>query len=112
FAVAVGSRATLTVGAQGTQPISYQWRKNGTEIAGATDSVLILNDFTFSDAGDYDVIVSNAAGTIQSDKASIIVNFAEVHTYSGITLLGTPGDKFSIESRGTLDSSHPWQCVT
>jgi hypothetical protein len=112
FAGTIGATATLAVGVQGTQPITYQWRKNGTGIDGATSSVLTLSNFSFSDAGEYDVVVSNAAGTIQSEKATVTVDFAEVHTYSGVTLNGTPGDKFLIESRDTLDPSAPWQSVT
>ncbi len=38
--VTAGQTATFNVAATGTAPLSYQWKKNGTAISGATSSVL------------------------------------------------------------------------
>ena len=56
--------AKLSVVSDGTPPLSYQWRKDGVLIPGAT-----LVGYTATVAGTYDVVVSNAAGSAISDKA-------------------------------------------
>jgi hypothetical protein len=111
FAATIGGAATLSVGAQGTDPLSYQWRKNGANIEGATSSSYTLQNVTFDNAGDYDVVVTNSAGSSTSGKATLSINFADVHTYSGITLRGAAGDKFLIEAQDQLNSES-WTTVT
>jgi hypothetical protein len=110
FAATVGGTATFTVGAQGAEPITYQWRMNGTDIAGATNSSLTLTNVSIASAGEYDVIVTNPAGTVTSAKAELSINFADVHTYAGVTLRGAVGDKFLIETRDK--NNDPWTTVT
>lgn len=70
---AAGSDVSLTVQATGTAPLSYQWRKDGQEIPGATAATLLLADVTIAAAGDYDVVVSNAAGSVTSAVATLSV---------------------------------------
>src|SRR5262249_25545164 len=57
--------------AQGQQPISYQWRRNGSLIAGATSSVFTLNNVQFADHGDYTVVLTNFYGSRNSTPASV-----------------------------------------
>ena len=68
-----GTSATFIVAATGTAPFSYQWRKNGADLVGATEATLTLNNVQPSDAGDYTVVVSNAAGAVMSDAATLTV---------------------------------------
>ncbi len=110
FAATIGGTATFTAGAQGAEPITYQWRMNGTNIAGATNSSLTLTNVTFETAGEYDVVITNPAGTVTSAPATLSINFAEVHTYAGITLRGAVGDKFLIEYQDK--NNDPWIIVT
>lgn len=57
--------ATLTVKAGGTPPLTYQWWKNGTvAVPGGTNQALTLGNVQAGDAGDYTVVVSNAAGSV------------------------------------------------
>ncbi len=70
----VGSPATFTVGAAGTQPLSYQWQFNGTNLSGATASSLVLANVQLADAGNYSVVISNLAGTVTSSNATLTVN--------------------------------------
>ncbi len=79
--VTVGSNATFTVTATGSQPLNYQWRFNGADIAGATGAGYTVADAQLSDAGDYSVVVANAAGTITSATATLTVNVNA--TFSG-----------------------------
>ena len=74
-AVAVGANASFSVGASGTAPLTYQWRKGATaltdggSIAGAATATLTLTGVTLADAGSYDVVVSNGVGTPATSTA-------------------------------------------
>lgn len=65
--------ATFTVTATGTSPLRYQWRKDGTNLAGKTYQSLTLNDLTTNQTGLYSVVVSNLAGSVASSNALLIV---------------------------------------
>ncbi len=69
-----GSQATFAVTASGTTPLSYQWRKGGVNILGATSSTYSIPSTFISDSGGYDVVVSNAVGTATSTLATLQVN--------------------------------------
>src|SRR5208282_5304049 len=56
--VTVGGTASFNVTASGTLPWSYQWSFNGTNIIGATNATLTLNNVQLSQAGNYAVLVS------------------------------------------------------
>jgi hypothetical protein len=71
--VAVGDTVTFSVTADGAQPFTYQWSKNGAAIAGATGPTLTLNNVTLGDAGSYAVRVSNFAGAATSANAVLTV---------------------------------------
>ena len=71
--IAVGDSATLSVLAFGTQPLSYQWLINGTNLSGATASSLVWTSVQPSDAGTYSVLVSNILGTVLSSNALLTV---------------------------------------
>jgi len=72
--MAPGGDVTFCVTASGTPPLSYQWRKNGANIPGATASCFSIASVQVSDGGIYNVLVANAAGTLLSDDARLIVN--------------------------------------
>ena len=72
--VGVGHTATFGVGAGGTSPLSYQWRRNGADIPGATAAVYTIAAAGESDNGDeFAVVVSNAAGSVGSGPAVLRV---------------------------------------
>ncbi len=61
--------ATFSVVATGEAPLSYQWRRNGANISGATSASYILNPTASSDSGaTFDVVVSNVAGSIHQHR--------------------------------------------
>jgi Putative Ig domain/Immunoglobulin domain/Immunoglobulin I-set domain len=68
-----GGTATLVVAASGTSPLSYQWRKNGSNVPGATYSAFNLFSVQPNDAGTYSVVVTNAAGSATSSGAVLTV---------------------------------------
>ena len=68
---------TVVANANG-DPLTYQWRKNGVPISGATGPTLTINNITAAEAGDYDVVVTGQAGytcaSVQSAIATLAVN--------------------------------------
>jgi hypothetical protein len=75
-AVGVGSNATFQVVAAGIPPPAYQWRFNGTLIAGATASSFTISGAQPANDGDYSVVVSNSVNTITSTSAHLTVLYA------------------------------------
>src|ERR1035437_5007012 len=69
-----GSSATFAVTAGGTPPLSYQWRFNGTNLAGANSLTLALTNVRLANAGTYSVVVTNLAGSVTSSNAELIVS--------------------------------------
>ena len=73
--VTVGQTATFTVVATGTAPLSYQWQKNSSAISGATSASYSTPATTSSDNGaQFVVVVSNVAGNVTSNAATLNVN--------------------------------------
>ena len=76
--VTVGQTATFTVVASGTAPLSYRWMKGGTTILGATSSSYTTPATTSADNGSqFTVVVSNIAGNVTSNAATLTVNPAQ-----------------------------------
>ena len=72
--VTVGQTVTFSVATAGTSPFSYQWRKNGIAIGGATASSYTTPPTTSSDdRALYSVVVTNSAGSTASDTATLNV---------------------------------------
>jgi outer membrane protein assembly factor BamB len=75
--VAAGGTATFTVVATGTDPLSYQWQKAGTDIAGANGASYTTPAITPADDGSlFDVVVTNSIGKVVSANASLNVTAA------------------------------------
>jgi hypothetical protein len=71
----VGQTAFFSVAATGTAPLSYQWKKNGAIINGATSSSYTTPATTTSDNGvQFTAVVSNGAGSTTSNPATLTVN--------------------------------------
>ena len=83
--VAVGQSATFRVVATGASPLSYQWQKSGAAISGATAASYTTPPTAAGDTGSmYRVIVSNSAGQVISNPATLAVvaaTTADVVTY-------------------------------
>jgi hypothetical protein len=63
------------VTATGATPLSYQWRKNGTAVSGATSSSYTTPATTSADNGaQFTVVVTNTAGSLTSNAATLTVN--------------------------------------
>jgi hypothetical protein len=113
--VTAGQTATFGVVAGGTAPLSYQWQKNGVNIAGATLASYTTPVTATSDSGStFDVVVSNAAGSVTSSAATLTVNAAVVAptiTTQPVSQTVTAGQTatFGVVAGGTAPLSYQWQ---
>lgn len=76
----------FSVRAQGAQPLTYQWRKDGVAISGRTGRDLDLFDVTLADAGAYDAEVTNVCGTFVSAAGTLTI-------VEPIVITRQPGDR-------------------
>ena len=111
--VTEGQNASFAVTATGTAPFTYQWRKAGMNLAGATSALLELTPAQMGDAGSYDVVISNSVGSATSTPATLVVNPRPVPP----TILTQPvaqtalvGDRvaFTVEANGIPTPTYQW----
>jgi uncharacterized repeat protein (TIGR01451 family) len=76
-----GTGHTFSVTATGAAPLSYQWRRNASTLAGQTNSTLPLTAIQTSDAGGYSVVVTNAEGATTSLVAQLTVRLVTDPVY-------------------------------
>jgi hypothetical protein len=113
--VTAGQTATFSVSASGTQPLTYQWQKNGGAISGANSPSYTTPATTTNDNGAaFQVVVSNSAGTITSNAAILTVNAAAVvPTFSAqpasTTVTAGQTATFSVAASGTAPLTYQWQ---
>jgi hypothetical protein len=114
--VSAGASVTFTVGATGSDPLGYQWRLNGTHLAGATNTSLSLTNVQAANAGAYDVVVSNTAGLATSAPATLAVSLPDVRFLSVAMLpngqvqlffAGVPGQEYVIQASPNLVDWRP-----
>ena len=68
-----GDTVAFQITATSESPLFYRWRKEGIALADATNSTLSLSNVTTNDAGHYDVVVTNAFGSVTSTQAVLQV---------------------------------------
>jgi hypothetical protein len=68
-----GGTVAFSVGVSGPGSFTYQWQFDGANLWGATLSTLTLENIQASEAGTYDVIVSDPSGVVTSSNAVLTV---------------------------------------
>jgi hypothetical protein len=104
--VGYGDAASLSVGVSGLGPFTYQWQKNGANVAGATGSSLSFNPAQFNNAGLYTVVVANANGSATSSVAVLNVVSKLVSQFSASNMTLTWAGPFILQSAPTLDGPY------
>lgn len=91
--VGLGETAEFKVTVISTEPLSYQWRRDGSPITGQTEDVLMIADVQLDDAGGYDVVIANLYGSITSRVAVLTVDplFTRVWQGPHVEDLGSSG---------------------
>jgi uncharacterized repeat protein (TIGR01451 family) len=106
-----GANATFTVVATGTAPLSYQWKKNGTAITGATATSYTIFGAQASDAATYTVTVSNSGGNVTSSGATLTVIIPPSISVQPANQYVPQGGNatFCVTAGGSLPLSYQWQ---
>ena len=110
-----GQTATFSVVATGSAPLSYQWRRNGTAIPGATSASYTTPSQSTSDNGaTFSVVISNGSGNVTSRAARLTVTAAA----SAPAITTQPADQsihggqtatFSVVATGSAPLSYQWR---
>ena len=91
-AVSTGSAVTFSVSATSALPLTYQWKRNGADIPGATTAVLGIARMQAADAGSYTVVVSTTAGSVTSAVAALTLGASRLGNLSVRSTAGTGSD--------------------
>lgn len=96
--VITGGSVTFRIAANSSTTASYQWFRNGVAVPGATGSSYAIASVSLDDAGDYTVVVTNAAAAVTSVPATLTVfpagtpSDARLFAISCRAQVGTGGD--------------------
>ena len=95
-ALSAGQPATFTIAATGSAPLSYQWKKNGSAIAGATAaSYTIATTSTTDNGATFSATVTNAIGTVTSNNAVLTVTATTLTISTSSLPNGVVGSAYS-----------------
>jgi len=115
-ALTPGQSVTFSVAAEGDTPLSYQWRKNGTNIPSATSATYTIDSAGVSDSGDFDVLVSNAltpagvaSGIVNLTVAELVTNVVAVRNPATSTVVEGAIITFSVTADGTGPLGYQWR---
>ena len=105
-----GQTVSFSVVPGGTAPFSYQWTFNGTNLDGATGSILTLNSVQTNNVGAYSVTVTNVAGSVTSSSATLTVNVPASITTQPLSQTVTRGYNvvFAVVAGGTAPFTYQW----
>jgi hypothetical protein len=114
-----GSNVPFNVTAGGTATLAYQWRFNGTNIAGANSTSYTRTSAQAIHAGNYSVVVTNVSGSVTSSVAiltltpTIPLQFTSIARLADgnvqINLTGDPGFNVQLSTSTNLTS---WSVLT
>ncbi|HTY89217.1 MAG TPA: hypothetical protein VMB80_17350 [Candidatus Acidoferrum sp.] len=109
--LAVGNDLTLTVGAFGTLPLSYQWLFNGSVMNGQTNSGLALGGAVTNQTGNYSVVVTNLYGSVTSSVAVVSIGYPPAITTqtTDLTVLAGSNSLLTAGITGSGLLSYQWQ---
>ena len=110
---AIGEFAEFQVSATGTPPIHYQWLFNKEPMNTRTNELLRISPIGLSDAGDYQVLVSNSAGAVTSRVATLTVPSVEVpvkfvNSSQTLSVLAGEPATFSAVASGSGPIAYQW----
>jgi hypothetical protein len=105
-----GASATLSVRVVGQAPLRYLWSRNGTPVTGTTAD-LVLNTVQGTNSGGYSVVVTNTAGAVTSEVATLEVILKPVITNQPRSVSVSAGANvfLSVGAAGLPFLTHQWQ---
>jgi hypothetical protein len=108
-----GAELRLSVNASGGGFLTYQWRKDGSNLANQNTNTLTINPSQVSDSGIYDVRVSNSQGTVISNSSlvtilSTVVPLSITQQPQSISLSEGGSGSFSVEAEAGSPLTYQW----
>lgn len=109
----VGDTVTLRAKATGSLPMTFTWYRSGTAAPVGTGQTLTLTNAQEAQSGDYTVEISNSAGPVISDPATVLVQpvTPPVITVQPLPVAVYPGGtaRFSVQATGAQSLTYQWQ---
>jgi hypothetical protein len=108
----LGASATLSVEVSGSEPMTYQWFKNGFPLPGQTLRTLTIPAVSWSHAASYAVMAINAAGTATSAAAALSLSVTPVAiTQQPSSQMVRQGSSvtFRVAAVGTAPITYQWK---
>ena len=108
--VTQGQTATFTAVATGSPTPTYQWQKNTTNIAGATNATLTLANAQSGDAASYRVVATNSVSAVPSNAVALTVNVQPAITVGPVSATVSQGNTaiFSVTATGSPTPTYQW----
>ncbi|MFM1767771.1 MAG: hypothetical protein RJA22_300 [Verrucomicrobiota bacterium] len=111
--VTAGASVLFSAQAVSSSPIAYQWRFNGANIPGATNSSLTLINVQPANAGSYQVVATDSVAPVVSAPALLSVNVRPVLTVTPVSQNAAPGSvitlSVSVSNSATLPLGFRWR---
>jgi hypothetical protein len=107
-----GDPVTFRVVASGSDPVQFQWFHDDQVITNATNSIFTIARAKVSDAGKYQVRVTNPLNSVLSAAVSLEVSWTSINLYAGVTIEGNPGAEYRIDYRTDFGASTNWLTLT
>lgn len=105
FAGAANNTAIFSVNAEGTLPLTYQWKSNGVSIANATTATLAISNATVSSSATYSVLVTNSIG---STNVSATLAVVTPSGYAAKVIADNPVAYWRLGEAGGLTALDSW----
>lgn len=106
-----GTEVALRVVASGSEALRYQWRRDGEELAGETNSLLVIANVQPDKAGSYSVVVTNRAGSATSGSgylSVVVIPPSIVQQPAGQTVIAGSSASFTAVCGGSPPLSYQW----
>ncbi len=92
---------SFTVAASGSGTLSYQWKKDGNDISGASSATYSISSLNTSDAGSYTCVVTGSCGSVTSNAAVLVVNkLTQTITFGALTAKTYGNAPFTVSATG------------
>ncbi|HSU53049.1 MAG TPA: lamin tail domain-containing protein [Candidatus Dormibacteraeota bacterium] len=101
----LGATAVFSANVSGSQPISYQWRFNGTNIAGATLASLSVSNISPTNAGTYSVFVANDISSTNAAAVLTVLVNSNAPILLGAQSLGLSAVQVMFSAQITVDTA-------
>ncbi|WP_353068480.1 hypothetical protein RBB75_14420 [Tunturibacter empetritectus] len=109
--VNVCTHASTTLSVSALNAGTYQWFLNGSPIGGATSSSYFIASAAATDAGSYTVAVTNAAGTVTSQAATVSVGTSITTNPMSLSIAQGQTAAFSVAAAGEAPFSYQWYLI-